>query len=62
LKCWTGLQRGWLAIRSDARLKPFSWCSKDGGYTFADFARVGLPLTILIGIVVLMVAPTAYNY
>ncbi|MGA7416268.1 MAG: hypothetical protein WBW33_37705 [Bryobacteraceae bacterium] len=23
---------------------------KDGGYTFADFARVGLPLTVLVGI------------
>ena len=35
---------------------------KDGGYTFADFARVGLPLTFLVGIVVLLVAPIAYNF
>src|SRR5271167_414936 len=35
---------------------------KDGGYSFADFARVGLPLTILVGIVVLLVAPVVYNF
>src|SRR5271165_2055657 len=35
---------------------------KDGGYSFADFARVGLPLTILVGIVVLLVAPIAYGF
>ena len=35
---------------------------KDGGYTFADFARVGFPLTILVGIVVLLVAPLAYRF
>src|SRR5271165_584299 len=35
---------------------------KDGGYTFADFARVGLPLTILVGIVVLLVAPVVYRF
>src|SRR5271165_222929 len=35
---------------------------KDGGYTFADFARVGLPLTVLVGIVVLLVAPIAYGF
>jgi len=35
---------------------------KDGGYTFADFARVGLPLTILVGIVVLLVAPVVYSF
>lgn len=35
---------------------------KDGGYTFADFARVGLPLTFLVGIVVLLVAPIVYQF
>jgi di/tricarboxylate transporter len=35
---------------------------KDGGYTFADFARVGLPLTVLVGIVILLVAPIAYGF
>src|SRR5271157_849444 len=35
---------------------------KDGGYSFADFARVGLPLTILVGIVVLLVAPVVYSF
>ena len=35
---------------------------KDGGYTFADFARVGLPLTVLVGIVVLLIAPIAYGF
>jgi di/tricarboxylate transporter len=35
---------------------------KDGGYTFADFAKVGLPLTILVGIVVLTIAPIVYGF
>lgn len=33
-----------------------------GGYTFGDFARVGLPLTILVGAVVLSVAPLVYGF
>ncbi|HST11065.1 MAG TPA: SLC13 family permease [Terriglobales bacterium] len=33
-----------------------------GGYTFMDFAKVGLPLTILVGIVVIIVAPLAYGF
>lgn len=28
-----------------------------GGYTFADFAKVGVPLTLLVGAVVLLLAP-----
>ncbi len=32
-----------------------------GGYTFGDFARVGVPLTILVGIVVLSLAPFVYG-
>jgi len=35
---------------------------KDGGYTFADFAKVGLPLTVIVGLVVLLVAPLAYSF
>ena len=34
---------------------------KDGGYTFGDFARVGLPLTVIVGVVVVMVAPIVYG-
>ncbi|MBM4287668.1 MAG: SLC13 family permease [Deltaproteobacteria bacterium] len=33
-----------------------------GGYTFWDFARVGLPLTIIVGAVVLSVAPLVYGF
>lgn len=33
-----------------------------GGYTFSDFAKVGLPLTILVGVVVLFLAPLVYGF
>jgi len=33
-----------------------------GGYTFGDFARVGLPLTVLVGVVVLVLAPIVYGF
>ena len=33
-----------------------------GGYTFGDFALVGLPLTLLVGSVVLAIAPIAYGF
>jgi di/tricarboxylate transporter len=33
-----------------------------GGYTFADFAKVGLPLTLVVGVVVIIVAPMAYGF
>lgn len=33
-----------------------------GGYTFGDFARVGTPLTILVGAVVLSLAPLVYGF
>jgi di/tricarboxylate transporter len=33
-----------------------------GGYTFGDFAKVGLPLTILVGVVVLFLAPLVYGF
>ena len=33
-----------------------------GGYTFMDFARVGTPLTIIVGIVVLVLAPIVYGF
>ena len=33
-----------------------------GGYTFADFAEVGLPLTLVVGVVVILVAPMAYGF
>ena len=33
-----------------------------GGYRFGDFARVGLPLTILIGVIVLALAPLVYGF
>ena len=33
-----------------------------GGYTFSDFAKVGLPLTLLVGVVVLLLAPIVYGW
>jgi di/tricarboxylate transporter len=33
-----------------------------GGYTFADFVKVGLPLTIVAGIVALVLAPIVYGF
>ncbi len=33
-----------------------------GGYTFGDFAKVGLPLTIIVGAVVLFLAPLVYGF
>jgi di/tricarboxylate transporter len=35
---------------------------KDGGYGFMDFAKVGAPITILVGIVVLLLAPIVYGF
>jgi di/tricarboxylate transporter len=35
---------------------------KPGGYTFADFAKVGIPVTILAGIVVVILAPLVYGF
>ena len=34
---------------------------KDGGYAFGDFARVGLPLTAIVGVVVVLLAPVVYG-
>ncbi len=33
-----------------------------GGYSFGDFAKVGLPLTLVVGVVVILVAPLAYPF
>jgi di/tricarboxylate transporter len=35
---------------------------KPGGYTFADFAKVGIPVTILAGIVAVILAPLVYGF
>jgi len=34
---------------------------KDGGYAFGDFGRVGLPLTAIVGVVVVVLAPVVYG-
>jgi di/tricarboxylate transporter len=34
---------------------------KDGGYAFGDFGRVGLPLTVIVGVVVVLLAPVVYG-
>jgi di/tricarboxylate transporter len=33
-----------------------------GGYTFGDFGRLGLPLTVLVGAVVLLLTPIFYPF
>ena len=33
-----------------------------GGYVFSDFAKVGLPLTVIVGAVVLLLAPIVYGF
>jgi len=33
----------------------------EGGYTFGDFARVGLPLTVIVAVVVVLLAPVVYG-
>jgi di/tricarboxylate transporter len=35
---------------------------KDGGYGFKDFAKVGIPLTVIQAVVVLLVAPVVYGF
>lgn len=35
---------------------------KPGGYVFSDFARVGIPLTLIVGLVVLLLAPIVYGF
>jgi di/tricarboxylate transporter len=35
---------------------------KPGGYTFGDFAKVGLPLTVLVGIVVCVLIPIFFPF
>jgi len=33
-----------------------------GGYVFSDFAKVGIPLTLIVGLVVLLLAPLVYGF
>ena len=33
-----------------------------GGYSFGDFAKVGLPLTIIVGTVAVLLAPIVYGF
>jgi di/tricarboxylate transporter len=35
---------------------------KDGGYSFKDFARVGVPITIIVAAVALLLAPIVYGF
>lgn len=35
---------------------------KDGGYGFTDFAKVGTPITLIVGAVVLLLAPIMYGF
>lgn len=33
-----------------------------GGYTLGDFARIGIPLTILMGIIAVVLAPLVFRF
>jgi di/tricarboxylate transporter len=33
-----------------------------GGYEFMDYVRVGAPLTILVGIIAILLAPLVYSF
>jgi di/tricarboxylate transporter len=35
---------------------------KPGGYTYGDFAKVGVPLTLLVGVVTLVLAPIVFPF
>lgn len=35
---------------------------KDGGYAFKDFAKVGAPISLIVGAVVLLLAPVVYGF
>jgi len=35
---------------------------KPGGYVFSDFSKVGIPLTLIVGFVVLLLAPLVYGF
>jgi len=35
---------------------------KDGGYGFMDFVKVGTPITLIVGAVVLLLAPVVYGF
>jgi len=35
---------------------------KPGGYVFSDFSKVGIPLTLIVGLVVLLLAPLVYGF
>jgi len=35
---------------------------RPGGYVFADYAKVGLPLTLIVGFMVLLLAPIVYGF
>lgn len=35
---------------------------KDGGYGFMDFAKVGIPLTVIQAVVVLALSPIVYGF
>jgi di/tricarboxylate transporter len=35
---------------------------KPGGYVFSDYVKVGLPLTLIVGLVVLSLAPVVYGF
>jgi di/tricarboxylate transporter len=34
----------------------------DGGYGFMDFVRVGAPITVIVGVVVVVLAPLVYGF
>jgi di/tricarboxylate transporter len=33
-----------------------------GGYTFMDFVKIGLPLTVCVGVVAILMAPVVFPF
>ena len=33
-----------------------------GGYEFTDYAKLGIPLTIVVGVVTVLLAPVFFNF
>lgn len=68
---WVGVShyRDWSSPRNCKPIRYHWWSKSDdsvvqkpGGYVFADFAKVGFPLTIIVGVVVLLLAPIVYGF
>jgi di/tricarboxylate transporter len=58
---WSSLGRSYTFI-NPAGYQTNLMVQKPGNYTFLDFAKLGIPLTILVGIIVLLLTPLIYQF